>query len=157
MSPRKPLGTILGIALAFTQPHYAEATDPVTWPDGIGSADFLDRATAENAVVIDIRHLGEKPRQIALATIIIVRLPWPGEVDHPQTPLKVSTFFKRLKILHRKHSERQLVLLCGVGERSAVVLNRAPSYGVKSGLSQITGGPEGNEEDPGLLMELSLR
>lgn len=152
------LAVVLSAAvLQIAQAAMATASEHSAWPHSISAAEFFGRATSGNSVVVDIRHLTEKPRQLALSPLSVVRLPWPGEVDHPRTPLQISAFFKQLKTLRRQHPERQLVLLCGVGERSADVMKRAPGFGMKSGLSQITGGVEGNDEDAGLLLELSFR
>ena len=133
------------------------ATGQAKWPQHLSTADFLDRAAADNSFVVDIRHLMERPRQVPLTSISVVRLPWPGEAGHARTPAHLSAFFKQLKILRRRHPGQQLVLLCGVGSRSVDVMKRAPDFGLKSGLSQLIGGLEGNDGDPGLLLELSFR
>lgn len=133
------------------------SADQAEWPRNLSTANFLDRATADNSVVVDIRHLMERPRQFPLSSISVVRLPWPGEAGHSRTPSHVWAFFKQLKILRRRHPGQQLVLLCGVGSRSVDVMKRAPDFGLKSGLSQLIGGLEGNDDDPGLLLELSMR
>ena len=120
------------------------------------SAEQLLHIEPGEIVIVDIRFPREKPRRFETGPIRIVRLQWTPAPGGRNLPEHVS-FFAQLKRLMSAEPAKTFVLLCGIGRRSAEAVHLAGQYGIRSRISHLRGGLEGQPGETGLLDELQFQ
>ncbi len=120
------------------------------------SAEQLLRVDPAEIVIVDIRFPGEKPRRYEAGSFRIVRLQWTPASGGRNLP-EHARFFTHLKSLVAADPARTFVLLCEIGRRSAEAVRLAGQYGIRSRISHLGGGLEGQPGQTGLLEELQFQ
>ncbi len=120
------------------------------------STERLLRADPAEIVIVDIRFPREKPRRFEAGSFRVIRLQWTPGSGGRNLP-EHAAFFAQLKRLMSAEPAQTFVLLCGIGRRSAEALRLAPQYGIRSRLSHLRAGLEGQPGEAGLLDELQLQ
>lgn len=108
-------------------------------------------------LLVDIRLSGESPRRFEAGGVPVERLPYPPGGAAAMLESARADFFARLRAIMARHPDRRVVLLCGVGQRSAEAVELARRYGVTDRLAHVPTGLEGNARGPGLLDVVALR